>query len=159
MAGTKTYIATAGRNSVGKVNDTLQMVLTIAIVAVVGLIIWNIIKAAKAGSKLIGDAIGDQIVQQQTGIPVARQNQIRQLASDAHAAIYGEKGFFGYIQITEDEDAFIRAVNELRTTAEVKLFSQYYKNINGKSARADSNEYLDRSERARINNLVLQNLD
>lgn len=157
--GAATYVTGAGQTAVGKVNDTLQIILTIAIVAVVGIIIWNVVKAAKAGSKLIGDAIGSQIVQQQTGIPVARQNQIKQLAEDAHAAIYGVKGFFGYWQATEDEDAFIKAVNDLKTATEAKLFSQYYKNINGKSARNDANGFLSTSERARINNIILQNLD
>lgn len=155
----KKYIVGGTQTAFGKVNDTLSIILTIAVVAVVGLIIWNVVKAAKSGSKLIGDAIGDKIVEKQTGIPVARQNQIRQIAADAHRAIYGEKGWFGYWQANEDEDAFINALNELTTIAEIKLFSQYYKNINGKSARADANKFLSNSERQRINGSVFQNLD
>lgn len=157
--GAKSYVIGAGQTAAGKVNETLQMILTIVIVAVVGFVIWNVVKAAKAGGKLVGDSIGGVIVQQQTGIPVARQGQIRQLSEDAHSALYGQKGFFGYWQVTEDEDAFIKAVNDLKTATEAKLFSQYYKGINGKSARADANSFLSTSERARISNIILQNLD
>lgn len=157
--GAKTYVVGAGQTAVGKVNDTLQIILTIFIVGVIGFIIWNLVKAAKAGGKLVGDSLGGIIVQQQTGIPVARQSKIKQLAIDAHAAIYGQKTFFGYTKINEDEDSFITALNQLKTAAEAKLFSNYYKEIDGKSPRIDANRFLTNSERARINNTIIQNLD
>lgn len=158
MAGTKTYVVGAGQTAVGKVNDTLQIILTIAIVAVVGLIIWNVVKGLKAGGKLVGDAIGGAITAQQTGISVPRQNFIRSLVADieSHVTRVPLTGW----KVWVSDEGVTEALNKLVTAQEAKLLSEYYKQATGESLRSDIvfGGYFTGASRKKINSIILNAL-
>lgn len=146
----------------------IRLVVTILLIILICIIIWKIWKAVNAGAGAAGTIIEQQIVQSQTGVSPTRQTEIKGIADAAHKAIWGDKrsklnpfGWFGesFDAWTEDEEAFISAVNRLQTVNEVSLFNDYYRQIGGKSARSDMNEYLDSSDIAEIKLLVSQNLN
>jgi hypothetical protein len=155
MTGTKTYVVGAGQTAVGKVNDTLQIILTIAIVVVIGIIIWNIVKGLKAGGKLVGDAIGGAITAQQTGIPVARQNFIRSLVADIESNVT-RVPLTGW-KVWVSDTGVIEALNKLVTGLEAKLLSEYYKQETGESLRKEIvfGGYFTEDSRKKINNIIL----
>lgn len=155
MVAAKKYVIGGAQSSVAKVNDTLQIILTIAIVVVVGIIIWNIVRAAKAGSKLIGNAIGDKIVEAQTGIPVARQQFIRGLVAEVESSVT-RVPLAGWIVWVAD-GGVVEALNKLTTAAEAKLLSEYYKQETGNSLRRDIvfGGYFVEASRKKINSVIL----
>jgi hypothetical protein len=154
-AGAKTYVIGGAQTAVGKVNDTLQVILTIAIVIVVGLIIWNVVKGLKAGGKLVGDAIGGAITAQQTGISVPRQNFIRSLVADieSHVTRVPLTGW----KLWVSDEGVTESLNKLVSAPEAKLLSEYYKQATGESLRSEIvyGGYFTAESRKKINTVIL----
>ncbi|WP_416437903.1 hypothetical protein [Phnomibacter sp. MR] len=135
-----------------------RVALIVIIVLIVGTVLYRVYKAINAGAQVVGDGLGGVVVENQTGIPVARQGVLRIAAQDAHRAIWGEKVLGLWLSPTEDEDAFIEAANRAVTAAEAKLMAQYYKTIAGASMLADAKKYLNSTEQSRITPVVFTNL-
>lgn len=147
--------------------NMVRLIVTILLIVLICVIVWKIWEAVNAAADAAGTITEQKFVQGSTGITPTRQTQIRGIAMDAHKAIWGKKrsawnpfSWFGsdFDAWTEDETAFVTALNRLLTAAEVSLFNDYYREIGGHSAKSDM-DYLSASQQASIKLVVSQNLN
>jgi len=126
-------------------------IIFFVVVAIICVVLWTIYKKAKQGTKAVGEVIGNVLVEQQTGVSVARQNVLLEAAKDAHYAIWGYSGWRFWESWSEDEQRFIKNLNQIKNANEAALFSQYYRQLEGgRSVKADADDYLSDSERRQI---------
>lgn len=121
--------------STASINRMVSMIITLIIVIVVVYVVYRLYKATKTGSEIVGDKLGGIYIQNQTGIPVARQNYIKNLADEIEDAV--SYWLFTDIPFSVDEDVVVNAVNEMNSEAEANLLSKAFKAIRGISLKAD----------------------
>ena len=106
----------------------VQSILTIILVIAVCIVLFKIYKAAKSGSKLIGEQVGDNIISLQSGIPAARIQWIRAKAYDLW-----DKGCTGwFLTFNYDEDMFISVINSMTSTKELSYLNDFFKQNHSK---------------------------
>ena len=122
-----------------KKDKTLYTILIVLIIVVVVVIIYKVYQAVQDASNVLGDQLGQQIVQKQTGISIARQNVCKQIASDCAGAVV----FFPFTKVilhTSDTD-LITALNRMTSDDEASLTSLYFRQTVGISLKSVIDSY------------------
>ena len=124
-------IATITKGANKKGVSWLYFVMYIAIIIIVIVIITKVYKAIKQGGKDIGNLAADATISTQTNIPIARLQQIRNIAEDC----YKNRFQYGYVPWDDwNEAVFVSAINKMQDLKELQLLCQYYQEVsNGKS--------------------------
>lgn len=107
-------------------------IIIIVVIAII-IVITKVYKAVKAGTNVIGKEIGDQILSQQTSIPVPRIKICREAATQCESAIT-RVPFIG-TKIWVTDDTIVDALNSLVSSQEATLTSQFFKEISGDSLK------------------------
>jgi hypothetical protein len=138
-----------GREAATRASRSIIVLLTFGLLILIGVVIWKVYKGSQAAGKVAGDALGDQIISQQTGIPKARLNVVKSVNKLL------QNGYHSYWLYTDiDEEAWIVALNQLIAEAEARLVCQYYLEDTGRSLRADLNSAFDQTEKAQVKAVV-----
>ena len=98
------------------------MAINIFLVVAIVIVLYQVYKSLKTGSKAIGQSLGDQALAVQVGIDAARVNYIRTKATELW-----DNGVTNYIITRDyDEDMFINVINQMNTGAEYALLDQFF---------------------------------
>ena len=134
----------------------LNWALVAVIILVVAMVITKIFKAAKLASAAAGDLAGGVIIQQKTGVSVARQAFVRQQAESIENAIT-RLPFTGTV-LFWNANAIVDALNNLVTAGEAALISQHFRSYHAESLKVDFvNKMYDR-HRLLIKDIILNNI-
>jgi hypothetical protein len=152
------------------------LVSTIVIISAVYKVYKIIRNALNKGELVINKSLDAQAIMNESPHlthqqALQRVDEIKAIAEDASNAIWGfywifGQQFLGYgYNYTEDEDAFVSALNKLNTAIEAQLCSRYYKLYNeqwtsskGQSLKGDLLKYLSKSHQNKISSVVKNNL-
>jgi hypothetical protein len=149
----------AAASATSTVKSNINYILTIIGVVIIIIIIYNIYKAAKTGSNIIGQGIGNQILSQQTGVHPTRINYLRQLATDLWDNAVSRPWYAAFLVRDYDEQKFIDALNSCMDGREAKLLSQFYKQASGESLRQAVNSSFSAANKAKVNSEILLNIE
>jgi len=130
-----------------KKDKTLYTIVILLVIILVVVIVYKIYQAVTDSANVLGDQIGQQIIQKQTGISVARQNVCKQIASDCAGAV----SFWPFTKVifhTSDED-LINALNRITSDDEASLTSLYFRQTVGISLKSviDSYHFMQSTDR------------
>jgi hypothetical protein len=118
-----TIIKGANKKGIG----WLYFVMYLAIIIIVIVVITKVYKAVKQGGKDIGNLATDVAVSAQTNIPVARLQQIRNIAEDCY-----KNWGTSWLGVADwDEPKFITAINQMQDLKELQIFCQNYTELGG----------------------------
>lgn len=127
-------ITTAGSNS----KKYIMWAVYALVIVLVAIVILKIIQAAKAGAAVAGDLAGQAIVAAQTGISASRQIVCKNVAEKCAEAT----SIFLHTVMWVSNEEIYSALNQLVTTEEGKLASQYYAQQTGFSLKSILNKSL-----------------
>jgi hypothetical protein len=109
--------------------------LVLVVVFIIAMVLIKVFKAAKAGSTAAGDLAGALIIQQQTGVSVARQSVCRAVAADCRAACWIDPLVHHVWWVTDSK--VVSALNRLVSPAEAALTCSVFSQDTGMSMKGD----------------------
>lgn len=109
----------------------LYFIMYLILIIVVIVVITKVYKAIKNGANDVGNLAADAAKSAQTGIPIARLQQIRNIAE----TLFKDRFSGVYVWLFEDwnEDAFITALNQMTSTQEVQILCSNYTELGDRS--------------------------
>jgi hypothetical protein len=133
-----------------------KMIFILLIVILICIFIYRVYKGAKSGATAIGDAMGDELLAAQTGVPVTRIKWLRDQAARLNEAVtkYNWWSSWDLSNGTNiDEDAWIQILVQLQTVNECIIISNFYRELKtktGNGLKTDVDEAFNAKEKARI---------
>ena len=118
-----------------KKDKTLYTIVIVMVILVVIAIILKIVKAVQTAGALAGEQLGKLIVQQQTGVQVARQGVCKEIATTCENAIdwvpfMTSTWYWAY------GDQIVPALNQVTSDDEMKLVCLYFMQDRGISLKS-----------------------
>lgn len=116
-----------------EVKDWWETLLPIAVTIIIIVIVWKLYKAAKAAGNAAGQELGINATAIKTGISPDRISYIANLGRQ----LWDEEvsGATWFSNRNYNEEAFIAALNQMQSLAELQLLDQYYRQAAGESLR------------------------
>lgn len=132
-----------------KQNKTVYTLVVVGIIILIVVIIYNVYKSIKVAANVTGQAIGNQTIAIQTGIPVARVIYIRSEANRLWRD--GVKSYYLIPGKYYNEAMFIKVINDMVSNKEVMLLDQLYTEQGGERLIDSINASFDTTEKKRLN--------
>ncbi|MCX6208366.1 MAG: hypothetical protein NTZ59_02395 [Bacteroidetes bacterium] len=137
----------SGANEKGK--SWLYFIIYAVIILIIVVVIIKVYKAAKAGVNSVGNLAADATKSTQTGIPLARLQEIRNRAETLWTK--DVKGFGNFWRPTNyNEENFIAAINSMQSIQEVQLLAQYYQEVAEESLATSLDASFDNGDIAKL---------
>lgn len=108
-----------------KKDKTVYTIIIVFVIVIVIAIILKIVKTVQTAGVLVGDQLGKAIVQQQTGVQIARQSVCQQIATSCENAIDWVP-FCTSTWAWAHLDVMIPALNQVTSDDEMRLVSLYF---------------------------------
>jgi len=108
-----------------KKDKTIYTIVIVMVILVVIAVIYKIVNAVQTAGALAGEQLGKLIVQQQTGVQVARQTICQQIATTCKGAVDWVpfvSSTWGWAHL----DQMIPALNQVTSDDEMQLVSLYF---------------------------------